>query len=95
VYDSDNVGSALSVMWYDNLMVLLDARTIVDEFKSECRWHNVGGDRIVGCDCIVLRIRKWQDARTRIFGFGHLGSGFDMDSCHRRLGVAIGIREIH
>lgn len=95
MYDSDIVGSSLSVMWYDNLVVLLCARTIVDEFEIECRWHPVRGDRNVGCDCIVLRVRKGQDARTRMFGVCHLGSGFDMDSCHRRLGVAIGIRETH
>ncbi len=85
----------MSVMWYDNLMVLLRARTIVDEFTSECGWHDVGNHRLVGCDCIVLGVRIGHDAWTRMFGVCHLGSGFDRDSRHRRLGVAIGIREIH
>ena len=95
MYDSDNVGSSLSVVWYDNLVVILRARPGGDEFTSEYCWHDVSDHRNVGCDRIVFRIRKWQDARTRMFVVCHLGSGFDMDSCHRRLGVAIGIRETH
>jgi len=83
MHDSRDVGSSLSVVWHDNIVVILRAWAIVDEFEVECRRHIAGGDRIVGCDCIVLRVREWQDARTRKFGVCRLGHGFGMDSCHR------------
>lgn len=82
-------------MWYDNIMVILRAWPVGDEYEIEYRWYIISDFRNVGCDCIVLRIRDRQDAQSRMFGVCHLGNGFDMDSRYRRLGLAIGLRETH
>jgi hypothetical protein len=57
MHDSRDVGRSLSVVWYDNIVVILRARAIGNEFEIEYRWHLAGVDRIVGCDCIVRGIR--------------------------------------
>jgi len=95
LFDSDDLGNAVSRMRNDHIMGIFRAWPGRIKFAGQYCGYVTGGVGSGDRGSVVGRSRVGQDAPARVADHGHLGIGIDISDRGCRLGMAIYLNELY